>query len=301
MKPHLACNADLTKVKSSIWGMSKIDGVRGLHITGVFTARSLKPFANINLMHFDSMLLSWLDGELIIGSDPKSKSLCRDTTSAVTTIEGPSADKFTWWLFDYLHPSVRGKPYAVRYTALENRVELLRAQGFESLRLVPYKELHTKEDIEKYHAENMANGYEGTILRNPEGLYKSGRATAKEADFLRIKDFIEEEAEVLAIFEGQANNNEATTNKLGYTARSSHKENKSPNGMVGSLLCKDLKTGHVITVSAGALTHLEREFYFKNPEKLVGQIIKYRSMGYGVKDLPRFPTFHSIRAKVDIS
>ena len=33
-KPHLACDADLTKLKFPLWAMRKIDGVRMLNIEG---------------------------------------------------------------------------------------------------------------------------------------------------------------------------------------------------------------------------------------------------------------------------
>lgn len=299
LKPHKACDADLSKIDREMWVMPKIDGVRALHINGAFQSRTLKPFPNTNLMAFDWNLLDGLDGELVIGS-PTSGSSCRDTTSGTSTINGPRAQDFTWHLFDYINPKELRAPYEVRYEIARSRVEMLGGVSDFGLSLVPYQVATSVEDILRLHAEYVGQGYEGSILRDPLGLYKSGRATVSEGAFFRLKDFIEEEAEVLEVVEGETNNNEATINKLGYTARSSHKVNKVGNGMVGSLWCRDLKTGQEIMVSAGRLTHAERKYFFENPGKILGRVAKYRAMPYGKKSLPRFPTFQCFREAFDL-
>lgn len=299
LKPHKACDVDLSKIDREMWVMPKIDGVRALHINGAFQSRTLKPFPNTNLMAFDWHLLDGLDGELVIGS-PTSGSSCRDTTSGTSTINGPRAQDFTWHLFDYINPKELRAPYKVRYEIARSRVEMLGGVSDFGLSLVPYQVATSVEDILRLHAEYVGQGYEGSILRDPQGLYKSGRATVSEGAFLRLKDFVEEEAEVLEVIEGEVNNNVATINKLGYTERSSHKANKVGNGMVGSLRCIDLKTDQEIMVSAGRFTHEERKYFFENPNQILGRVIKYRAMPYGKKDLPRFPTFQCFRASFDM-
>lgn len=299
LKPHKACDAELDKIDRVMWVMPKLDGVRALHINGAFQSRTLKPFPNVNLMDFDYHLLAGLDGELIKGS-PTSGFSCRDTTSGTSTIYGPPASEFTWHIFDCVNPQELNAPYSVRYELACQRVGMLKhAAGF-GLEIVPYEIATSVEDVLRLHAQYVDQGYEGSILRDPRGLCKSGRATVKEGSFLRIKDFVEEEAEVLEVIEGEANNNVATVNKLGYTERSSHKANKVGNGMVGSLRCRDLKTNQEIVVSAGRLTHDERRHFFESPGKILGRIIKYRAMPYGKKDLPRFPTFQCFRATFDL-
>ena len=299
LKPHKACDVDLSKIDREMWIMPKIDGVRALHINDAFQSRTLKPFPNTHLMALDYHQLAGLDGELVKGS-PTSGFTCRDTTSGTSTINGPKAGEFTWHIFDYVDPKELGAPYAVRYELARQRVSMLSGVVDFGLEIVPYEIATSVEDILRLHAEYVGQGYEGSILRDPLGLYKSGRATVSEGAFFRLKDFIEEEAEVLEVVEGETNNNEATVNKLGYTERSSHKANKVGNGMVGSLRCIDLKTDQEITVSAGRLTHEERKYFFENPNQILGRVIKYRAMPYGKKDLPRFPTFQCFRASFDM-
>ena len=119
--------------------------------------------------------------------------------------------------------------------------------------------------------------------------------------YTRAKPQSDKEAYVIGLVEAMENLNEAKINELGHSERSSHKENKVGKGMVGMLQCKDLTTGMLIDVGAGKMTHPEREYYWNNPEEIIGKYIKYKSMDVGVKDKPRFARYMSIRAETDMS
>jgi DNA ligase-1 len=105
---------------------------------------------------------------------------------------------------------------------------------------------------------------------------------------------------VLEVIEGNTNNNEAETNELGNTFRSSCKANLEPNGMVGSLLVKSLSTGQIDTISAGKMTHDERRYYFENQDEIIGKIVKYKHFTTGVKEKKRFPRFIGFRLEEDM-
>jgi DNA ligase-1 len=296
MKPMLASDYDESKLKFPLFVQPKIDGVRGLNIDGRLVGRSLKTHANkFTTARFSKPEYAGLDGELIVGTDPTAGDLCRATTSAVNRIEGEPV--ITWYVFDLITDETKDMNYADRYTKLYNYVIKLDDPRIEVVSLDVVK---TLSELNVADALFLNAGYEGTIVRDPNGKHKQGRSTPKEGGLLRIKRFVEEEAVVLEIEEGQQNNNIAKTNELGRTERSTHQENMVPNGMVGSLKCRDVKTGTLITLSAGKLTHDERIFYFNNQDKLVGQTVKYKTFMIGVKDLPRFPTFQTIRAQSDI-
>lgn len=302
MKPMLATDWNESKVQLPVIMQPKIDGVRGLNLTGKLTGRSLKPFGNRYVTGFFShTAFLGLDGELAAGHecDP---ALCRLTTSALGKHDG---EPFVlWWLFDYVTRETAGWPYFRRYQALANRIRDLQSMPHlhpraGHLRLVPYELVTTMARLEELDAQWLDMGYEGSILRGPNAGVKFGRSTQSEGGLLRIKRFVEEDAVVNSITEGQSNGNEATVNALGHTERSSHRANMVPNGMVGSLECTDVKTGKAITVAAGSMPHEDRARYFREPHLLIGQTIKYKTFPKGVKDKPRFPTFQSIRLKED--
>ena len=296
MKPQLADNYDPSNIQLPTFAQPKIDGVRGLNLDGNLVGRSLKAFKNKALTaKLSQPKYQGLDGELAFGEET-SGSLCRDTTSAVNTITGP-ADGFVWHVFDYVTEETIKLPYYERYTLLVKKVEEL-DEG--CIKLVPYFNLKSSAEVEEYDVENLAAGYEGTILRNPNSLYKEGRPGKKEQQLMRIKRFSDSEALVLAVVEGRTNLNEAVINELGRSERSSHAENQVPNGMVGSLTCKDLESGMTITVSPGEMDHIERKFYFDNQKEIIGKTITFKSFKKGVKTLPRFPTFKNIRSAEDM-
>jgi len=297
-KPNLTTDADLAKLNFSngYYAQPKIDGVRGIHLYGnsSITARSLKPFGN-KLIPFYFPNLNGFDGEFSYGPITSS-DLCRNTTSVLNTHNDTRAANLVLNIFDYIVPETEHLHYADRYEIIRNSI----SNDCVKLNVVPYKLITNLQDLLDYENECLAEGYEGIILRNPKGLYKSGRSTIKENTFLRLKRFIQEDAIVVSLVEANSNQNEATTNELGQTERSTHKSNLVPKGMIGSLICKDTKTGQIITVGSGKMTHIEREYYWNNSIEIVNKTISYKSMPYGKKDLPRFPTFEYIRSEEDL-
>ncbi|WAX22400.1 DNA ligase [Pseudomonas phage MiCath] len=319
MKPQLACDVDLSKVEYPCIIMPKLDGVRGCHFTGKLTGRSLKQHANKYTSKFyGNSAFHGFDGELCAAheTDP---DLCRVTTSALNTIVG---EPFTlWWLFDYVTPETEMLGYEARLKRLADRFEELRTEASKlmdaanpvwHLRLVPWVKVN--DETELLHAENLwlAAGYEGLIGRSCDGKHKNGRATANQGTYWRLKRFIEEDAVVISLTEGQQNNNEAQINELGQQFRSSHQEGMVPNGMIGSMECdvvKDvfdpqtkqllLSKGQRITVSPGNMPHHLRKHYWCNQQLLVGATIKFKFFPKGQKDKPRFPTYISHRAPSD--
>lgn len=112
--------------------------------------------------------------------------------------------------------------------------------------------------------------------------------------YLRIKDFKDDEAVVTGLIEAQENQNEATTNALGHTERSSSKEGKVGKGMLGAIQAHHSTFGD-IEIGPGEMTHEERKYFWEHPEELVGKTITFKYFPFGVKDKPRFPTFKCVR------
>jgi hypothetical protein len=104
MKPHLACDADIDKMKFPCWGMPKLDGVRMLNINSKALARSLKPHeCRFITNKYSKELFAGFDGELTVG-DTTAEDVLNKTSSATRTIEWKG--DITWNLFDWI-PTVR--------------------------------------------------------------------------------------------------------------------------------------------------------------------------------------------------
>lgn len=314
-RPHLACDFDEKKLKFPLIGMPKIDGVRGLNIDGRFVGRSKKRFDNPFLgTRFDGVDFTGFDGELAFGAWTSS-TLCRDTTGFVNRMTAkpgkPVEGEVKWHIFDLLDEmcGVRDMVYEERLVHAARRVELM---GLPYVKMVPHERLENLEQLYAMEERALDLNFEGLILRDPLGLHKSGRATVKAGAYLRVKRFIDVEGIVKSIIEANENTNEAKTNELGRTERSSHKENLVPKGMIGAVMMELLddveyrgvklfEKGMLVRVGAGTMTHSERTHYFKNPQELLEKIGKVKIFPHGTKEKMRFPVWAGLRAEADMS
>lgn len=299
MKPHLACDADIDKMKFPCWGMPKLDGVRMLNIDGNALARSLKPHeCKFITEKYSNDLFAGFDGELTVG-DTAAEDVLNKTSSATRTIGWQG--EIAWNLFDWIPtPEFGNYSYEERYNYLVKYVNNLPEAVSHDIKVIPYTVINTKEEAIEFYEKCLDEGYEGAIFRNPKAKHKDGRCTVKEGAYLRMKPQSTKEAVVLSVYEAMENQNEAKVNELGRTERSSHKENLVPKGMLGGMIGKCLVTGLEINIGPGKMTHEQRKHYWLHQEEIIGKIITYKSMDKGVKDLPRFPRFIDFRSERDM-
>ena len=314
LKPQLAEDAILDQVRFPCIVQPKIDGVRALNLNGTLTGRSLKKFEGFGVTEMWSLpQFRWLDGEMTLGNKPNcGERLCSMTTGAMGRFKDVAEPPdLHWWVFDYLaDPSL---PYDARYTLLEMKVKELR--DYFRIHLVPRSvRVGTRGLLDTTIAEFFDQGYEGTIIRNPEAPYKPGRATQKGQELWRVKPWADAEILVTGVSEGEVNTNEAKKNALGRTERSSAKAGMVANNQIGSIQgvmladFHDPFTGKLlfpkgldVTVGSGEMTVNEAEYYFKNQKEIVGHVVKFKHMTHGVKDKPRFPIYMSHRLPQDMS
>ena len=297
LKPQLAIDTNFANMTYPKMAFRKVDGVRGGQYTpGQFTGRSLKPLGNkFTTAKFSMPEYEGLEGEMTLDGRLTGEELCNLTNSAVSRHEG--YPHIVLNLFDYLHPDVINLTYLERYTALVNH--LLDSVN-PNIYLLPYILVSNPEEAEAFYNESLELGYEGAIYREPKAMHKSGRATAKLQDFWRAKPASDKDAIVLSVEEGQRNENPEFKNELGETTRSTLASGMVPNGMIGTLICRDVLTGQIIRVSPGKMTHLERAAWFEDQTQIVGHGIKYRSLDTGVVEAPRHARFIVRRALADI-
>lgn len=314
-KPQLACDIDFAKATFPMIIEPKIDGVRGLNISGTITGRSLKQFDNkFVTQRFSGEQFMGLDGELAFG-DWTSESLCRDTTGFVnrkTPKPGkPVEGDIHWWIFDYTGGLYIQKPYAERLMAAQSIVNELQAAGFDFVKMVPSLLVYDEEGYRAMDDYYLSQGFEGSIGRNPDAIYKEGRATVTRNNYLRLKQFIDFEVEIVNLVEALENQNEAKVNELGHTERSTHQENKVPKGVVGMYKGRVLKDvehdgkliaakDQVIDIGPGCVVHGKRKEHWENPNLVLGQIATVKVFPKGMKDKPRFPTIKHFRIDADM-
>jgi DNA ligase-1 len=289
MKPMLAAATDGTGLTYPLLVSPKLDGIRCLIVNGIAVSRSLKPIPNHHVQRcLSKPHLNGLDGELIVGI-PTARDVFQRTTSGVMSQDGKP--NFVFCVFDSFLGDHRFK----------ERLSLAREMSkyVDDIGLVRHQLINNEEELLAVEQKWLTEGYEGVMLRDPSGPYKYGRSTLKEGWLLKLKRFADSEAVVLAVNQLMHNTNEATTDKLGHTERSSHKAGKVPALAVGSLLVRDIKTGVDFELGTG-FTEDQRYALWKKRGELVSRVVKYKYQPVGVKDKPRFPVFLGFRDKRDL-
>ena len=285
MKPLLAHTIeDTSKVAYPVLVSVKLDGVRCLIIDGVAMSRSLKPIRNEYVQScIGHPEYNGLDGELIVG-DVFAPDCYRVTNSGVMSKDGEPNFKFH--VFDRWNLPNEG--YVARRFFFETMLHVV---------VVPHIQALNEADLLRIEQSVLESGGEGVMVRSFEGRYKQGRSTMKEGILGKLKRFTDNEYEVVGFQERMHNGNEATTNALGHTERSSHKENKVGRGDLGAVICRT-DTGLEFNVGTGFDDALRREIW-DNQARYLGKMAKVKSFLVGVKDLPRFPTFLGFRDEID--
>lgn len=273
----------------------KIDGIRCLKIDGQILSRTFKPIPNDFIREtLEKLLPDGVDGELLVGDT------FQDCTSGVMSKAGEP--DFTYWIFDFVPTGT------LLETSYKDRVELLQETlaGIQGNRvvLVPQVVVNTPEELEALEEKYLAEGYEGVMVRDPEGRYKCGRSTLKEGLLLKIKRFQDSEARILDFVEMMQNNNEPELDAFGNIKRSTSKENKVPKGTLGKFIVEEVgKAGWTETFEVGTglgLTQSLRQEIWNDRDNYLGKIIKYKFQPHGGKDRPRIPIFLGFRSTEDM-
>lgn len=288
VKPLLACEVDPDKVNYPILVSVKLDGIRALVIDEVVYSRSLKPIRNKLVQRlFGKPKFNGLDGELVVG-DIYAKDVFQKTTSGVMSEDAEEDVKF--YVFDrWDMPDV----------AYEDRVKTLAEKTLITAPILMLRQVlvNSAEELQELLEIEKLNGGEGLIGRNPKGRYKYGRSTPKEQLSVKFKFFEQDEFEVVGFEERMHNNNEATTNELGYTERSSCKENLIPMDTLGSLV---LRYGDSSFKVGTGFSDEQRQEIWDNKESYLGKLASIRYMSVGQAVLPRIPSFQGFRDEDDL-
>jgi DNA ligase-1 len=277
---------DLGKLKYPLLASYKMDGIRCLITKDGPRTRSLKPVPN---KHISSMLESLpvgLDGELLVRND-KGLIDFRATTSAV--MNRKFEPKFEYHVFDLFN---KRASFLERSNAL---VDMKLPRFCLPVTQVP---VASKDEVESLFQDALDEGYEGLILRASDAPYKFGRATAASNWMLKVKPWSDAEATIIGMVEAQENTNEARTNPLGRTERSSHADGLRPKGTLGALVVSSPDWPEPFQIGTG-FTQEEAADLWRG--STIGKTVRFRYVKVGGYDLPRFPSYQGLRAPEDMS
>jgi DNA ligase-1 len=220
--------------------------------------------------------------------EPNTEEVFRETTSFVMSHD--KVGKFSFYVFDVL-PAYPEQPYNARKGVLEG----LSLPG--NTKVLQQTLIASKDDLEAFRSNAVEQGYEGAMIKAPEGKYKYGRSSVKEGLLLKLKLFKDEEFKIVGFECKYHNANEAKTNELGRTARSTSKEGMIPVDTLGVLY---LSTKDGVEFGCGSgFDDATRKELWEQRESLVGKYATVKYFDQGGYDVPRHPVFKGIRDEID--
>lgn len=305
-RPMLAAELkNLADVKFPVLVSPKLDGIRCVIREGKALTRSLKPIPNdhirntlegMNLPDFDGEILVRLHiGESLYGHLHEwAATPFNAVSSAVMSKQG--TPDFLFAVFD----QVGSLSYQMRLGLVT--AWCLQRQHQHYIHRVRHFVVNNVEQLEAINQKYLSQGYEGIMLRKPDGLYKFGRSTVREGGLLKLKPFADGEAEIIGYVERQHNTNQATVNALGLTERSHKAEGMVGSGTLGALRvrgCNGRWDGVEFEIGTGFDDRLRKQIW-EDQAYYLGAVVKFKYQEMGSVDRPRIPVFLGFRYQADL-
>lgn len=286
-----AKSEDYQKLNFPVYVSPKLDGIRAIVIDGVVYSRSLKPFPSKQIQDlFGKPEFNGFDGELIVGS-PTAEDAYNKTMAVMRhEIEPEIVQQINFHVFDI-----------VKELSYKERLSILESLSINSIPdnivFVSNKLINNLEDLYSFEEQQLEQGFEGVMIRSPEGGYKQGRSTLKQQWLVKMKRFSDSEAEIIGITPLFKSVDGFKIDELGYRKTSSKKGDKEVQETMGSITVRDLKTGVEFEIGSGFTAEQRLDFW---TNKYIGEIVKYSYFEVGAKDKPRFPTYLGFRSLDDM-
>jgi len=290
-RPLLAATLeDVSSLKFPVLATPKLDGIRVLKVDGKAVTRKFKPIPNTHIRELlEKHLPDGIDGEIM------TEGTFNDIQSKVMSFDGEP--DFTFYAFDFVQSDLN-RDYKERIDDLLHHFVDNPTKEFQVIVLYPVW-IHSPEQLFEYEKTCLEQGYEGVMIRTPDGKYKCGRSTSKEQILMKLKRFYDAEAQIVGFEEKMHNENKQEKDEFGLSKRSTKKGGLIPADTLGALIVEDLKTGVKFGIGSGFTDELKKEIWIHR-KKYKNKIVKYKYQSVGVKDAPRFPVFLGFRSKLDL-
>lgn len=250
-------------IKFPCYCQPKLDGTRAVAIHKGIFSRNRKEYP-----HLEHILteIRTIPAEFILDGELYSKELTfQEIVGLVKKETLDEADKvkqekIKFHVYDVVNSEL---PFETRLQLLQR---LFSTNKFKHLILVPTAVCNKPDKIGEIHAEYVADGYEGLILRNATGLYKGSRSV----DLQKYKEFFDAEYEIIGAVDG-----------VGLEA----------GCVIWVCQTADKKQFHCRPRG----TREDRQELFNNASKYIGKQLTVRYQELTDTGIPRFPVGISVR------
>jgi len=252
----------------------KLDGIRCIVADGIPFSRNMKRIPNKHVQQTIMALQQHgLDGELMIAGS------FEDVASGIMSADG--APNFYLNVFDNFYLDHLG--YWDRYLKTSEMVQELNSP---LIKMVKHELIGSAKELQAFWDQCVAEGYEGAMVRSLDGPYKRGRSTLKQGYLVKLKGWLDDEAEIID-FEELYNNEDAGNSKK--------KENLVPADTLGALVVK--WRGLTFRVGSGFSMAMRTKIW-QSKAAYVGKSITFKYQEKTKYGVPRFPIFKTVREDI---
>lgn len=274
MKAALAPE-DLSHLPYPVLVSPKLDGIRAIRWKNKLITHRGEPIPN---RHVTKLLCEniphGVEGELVL---PDWTARHRHVASAIMSRDGEP--EFNFIMFDRFDCPLSGWEMRNATLGLLNGKLPGVVGSFSRAGLLSRCETqrHLLTEMER----SLKNGYEGLIIRDPNGRYVRGRCTTKSGPTWKLKGFADEEAVVIGVYE-----EESIDGRM--------------KGRLGGVICTFLGDDDVHWKCGSGFTATEREeFWHDEGAGLIGKMVTVKHQpppgGRRPGEKPRFPVFLRVR------
>lgn len=272
LKPQLAKSSNdcaLSTLNKPRWCSRKLDGVRasiqlfdGKLVSGSRGGTDYDPALQhilnnkklIELFNKNPNLI--LDGEIYVHGWPLQKI---SGTVRLKTFE-PRCNELEYWIYDIMDSE---NSFNARLDVLDDIRLFL--SGENSFNVIEHYYLNGWEEIKKYHDKFVSEGFEGLVARNPDKKYSAGK---RNSDWIKVKQYLEEEFEITGFSEGLRDED----------------------------MCFTLKTKEGKIFKAKPIGDRQAKYeYLQNIDTIIGKKGTVKFFSYSSDNVPMQPVFKSIR------
>ena len=230
-------------------------------------SRQMKEFSGLDHITKELATLYKKHGEIILDGELFSKDL---TFQQITSLGRKSvnvsseSERLQLWVYDMVDLQSTFHKRYIDWSYITN--------GLTNVRQVPTFIVKSEEDIFAKHKQFVKDGWEGTMVRNLNSLYK---LNARSDDLLKLKDFLDEEFKIVGFKSGKGKYEKVPTFEL-------------------------ITLAGVTFEAVPKGTEEEREQYLKDAKSYIGKFATVRFFEWTTSEnkAPRFPVIVDMSREV---
>jgi len=196
---------NLTKLKYPLYIQPKYNGYRTLIINGEFYSRTGKKFGNQNLKEYFKNAINYnslvLDGELYCTNQDFNK-----LQSILNNHNAPLPNSLKYVIYDAIpfkdwEAQASKKHYSERIKAFREAVNAI--SDYKRVLDCPTDLVNSPSEVLELYKQYLSKGYEGAMLKAPNGLYRWKRVTLVSQEMVKLKPFETLDLIVTGLYDGE--------------------------------------------------------------------------------------------------